>query len=583
MPTTPATRAASPWRIPVIVAVGVLAVGIGATLGSFLLTSRASTLGAAAAYVPADAPMYVEFRVLPSASQDASLRELLGHFPAIEGIDLERPLVDQLTERLDELFVAQADVAAHGFSWADDVAPWFDGRVAFALTDASAFTAPMEATPDIATVPFVYFLGVSDVDAAEAAIGELRDIPDAPTFTTTEHAGVTIQTFADASAPVSYALTDDQLVIGLSVDAVADALDAHADRSSSLAGDAGVGRLAAQLPADWLAFASWDLTDAMSAALDAAGSPAPEVTGALRELVEQQPLRGAMAFSAAGDRLALDAVADAPTGAFALSNEERGLADEVPADAVFYSEGGNLGPALAAFIGAIKDAAAATPEGADGVAQLEAALGVDLEDLLSWIDDGALTVGWDGTQAYGGFDLVPADMDAATRRLDQLTTFARLGALDPGSPFTVEDSEVAGVSVTTIRVGNPMAGGDFGLPEPDGISIQYAVTDDRVLIGVGDAFLGRALELDAGDSLASVDRFSAALETVGPSANAGMAWLDIDGLRELVEMSMTVSDSDAGAVYVEEIQPWLEPLNAIVSVSRLDGDHLVQRAALLVD
>ena len=41
-------------------------------------------------------------------------------------------------------------------------------------------------------------------------------------------------------------------------------------------------------------------------------------------------------------------------------------------------------------------------------------------------------------------------MDAAERRLDQLTSFAGLAALDPTSGITVGSEEVGGVTVTTI-------------------------------------------------------------------------------------------------------------------------------------
>ena len=131
--STSVTSSASlrPWRVATIAVVGALAIGIGITLGSFLLNARASALGSAAGYVPAAAPFYVEIRVEPSADQDAALREFLGHFPPIEGLDLDRPLVDQMAERIDDAFEAGGIDA----SWSDDVATWFDGRLAITVLD----------------------------------------------------------------------------------------------------------------------------------------------------------------------------------------------------------------------------------------------------------------------------------------------------------------------------------------------------------------------------------------------------------------------------------------------------------------
>ena len=74
------------WRLAAIGLVGALAVGIGVAAGATLLNQRGGgALGAAAAYVPADAPFYVEVRLEPSAEQDAALRELLGTLPADRG------------------------------------------------------------------------------------------------------------------------------------------------------------------------------------------------------------------------------------------------------------------------------------------------------------------------------------------------------------------------------------------------------------------------------------------------------------------------------------------------------------------
>ena len=161
--------------------VAALALGIGVTLGSFLLNTRASALGSAAGYVPAAAPFYVELRVEPSADQDAALREFLGHFPAIEGLDLDAPLVDQMAEHLDEAFAAGgAEV-----SWSEDIDPWFDGRLAVAVLDVPALAADptsMDAAP-----PTLIMAGVTDRVAAEDSIARLPEQADSPAFSETEH------------------------------------------------------------------------------------------------------------------------------------------------------------------------------------------------------------------------------------------------------------------------------------------------------------------------------------------------------------------------------------------------------------
>ena len=582
--TAPArsTSGLTAWRPVVIGAVGVLAVAIGVAAGSFLIATRTAAVGAGASYVPATAPFYFEMRLEPSAAQDGALRELLGHFPAIEGVDLDRPLYAQMAERLDQLL---ADEGA-AVSWSEDVAPWFDGSIGFAILEIPLdhLAGPMV---DSLTPPMVILLGVTDATAAGASIERLiaEAGDEAPTFTEQSHAGVTIRVAADVDG--AYALTDDQLLIAPTADDIITALDAHGAGATTLAEVDEITRLTDGLPADWLAFGIYDFTELMSAAISEGSGESTAMAEAFAALLEHQPLRGAMAVTAGGDRLAVDLVTDPPSGPFAVENAERGLAAEVPADSLYYAEAGNLGTTMAAVIEPMKDAVASLPDGAEQVAMIEAALGADLEELVSWIDDGAMAFGFDGDQPYGGMVLVPNDMDAADRRLAQLGTFADLAALDPSSGISVEEAEVGSISVTTIRWEDAGADAppDPMLPIPTGLVVQYAVTDDRALIGLGDVFVGRVLELDPADALASVARFSESVDAFGGASNTGVAWLDLTGLREAIEtyLEPRLGAMDSDGFYEAEIRPWLLPLDRIVSVTRLEGDVLVQRGALLVE
>ena len=572
------------WRIAVIGIVGILAVGIGVAAGSFLLNARAAAVGSGAAYVPADAPFYFELRLEPSAAQDGAVRELLGRFPPIEGVDLGQPLYAQMVARVDESLAAEGA----GITWSEDVAPWFDGHLAVAVTDlpASAMEMPADpmALPEVP--PTVLLLGVTDAAAAEAGIERiLAEAGDAGlTFTETEHAGVTIRS-VEGSDHGAYALTDDQLVIGSDADVVATALDTHAAGSGTLAEMAEITRLTDTLPTDWLAFMTYDMTDLMAEALAQGATESPAVAAAFESLLENQPLRGAMAVSAAGDGIVLDAATEPPTGPFAVENADRGLAAEVPGDTLYYSEAGNIGVALASFIEVLKQTLGALPEGQEQIGTAEAAIGADLEELVSWIDDGVIAIGYDGTAPYGGMVLVPNDVAAAERRLGQLATFAGLGALDPTSGISVDEEVVDGVTVTTIRWADPNADPAGMVPLPTSVAVEYALTDDRAIIGIGDTFVRRVLALDEADSLASQPRFADAVAELGGNENVGVAWLDLAGTREAIESAlgpMLEVDGPDG-MYQSEIRPWLLPLDRLVSVTRLEGDVLVQRAALLVE
>ena len=85
---------------------------------------------------------------------------------------------------------------------------------------------------------------------------------------------------------------------------------------------------------------------------------------------------------------------------------------------------------------------------------------------------------------------------------------------------------------------------------------------EHVLIGVGDRFVGRALQLAPGDSLADNARYRAAIDRFGGDDNMGAFFLDLVGLRETVE-------SAAGEMlppeYATDTQPYLEPLDLLAA------------------
>jgi hypothetical protein len=463
------------------------------------------------------------------------------------------------------------------------VAPWFDGRVAFAVTDL-----PLDALDDpMATPPMPGMLAVvavSDPEAAREATDRFaaEAATEGVTFTESEHRGVTIHAGTDDGA---YAVTDDALLFGSDRAAIEAALDTHAASDGRLGDSEDHARLTERLPDDWLAYAVYDFSEIMAASFAAADGQSAAMAEAFEALLEHQPMRGAMTVTAAGDRLAIDGVTVAPTGPFAVENADRGLAGEVPGDALYYAEGGSIGEGLAAMIETIKLAAASEPEAGEQVATAEAALGADLEDLVSWVDDGAIVAGWDGAEPYAGLLLVPNDVDAAQRRLGQLATFASLGALDPSSGLSVDEEAIAGQTVTTIRWEDPNGMADAGLPVPTGVVVQYTVTDDRAVIGLGEQFVGRVLELEAADSLSAQPRFSGVVETLGGSSNAGVTWLDLAGTREAIVAALgpMMGFIDPDGTFEAEIEPWLLPLDRYAAVTKLDGDLLVQRAALFFE
>jgi hypothetical protein len=577
------TWPAGPLQWIAVGATVVLAAGIGLVAGVFLLSPRSAGMGPASAYVPADAAFYVEWRAIPSEAQDAALREILARFP-IPGFEADRPLVDQLTDMLDE------ELASEGLdvSWSEDVAPWFDGRVAMAITDTAALDAPTDPMDVPSDAPshlpsgVLLMVGVRDADAARVAVDRLVDASGGSEPTSTEHSGVTIWTLADEETNGSYAITTDSLIFGRSGEDIAAAIDSRDVGSGGLGANEEIGRLTAALPQDWLVLAVAN-GEAMLAQVGAElETQAPEMT-ALFELMGDQSLTSVTAISAFTDRLIVDAASTAPTGDFAVENSERGLAGQVPDDALFFADGGNVGPPLARFVEALRAALGDAPEVSEGVEQLEAALGAELHELVAWIDDAAIVGGWDGEQPYGGLILIPSDADEARRRIDSLLTVAHLATLDPSSGIAISEETVSGTEVTTIGFELPGVGLDSGAFAPS-LALQVAVGDARVVIGLGDRFVRTVLELDAAESLGADERYAATITDLGGDENVATAWVDLAGIREAAEGALDGAGMLDGAFdYEADVRPWLLPLDRVASVSRLEGDLLIQHAVLVVE
>ena len=449
MTATETTNSTPAWRAAVIGIVAVLAVGIGIAVGAFLMGARDAAIGSGASYVPATAPIYFEVRLEPSEAQDAALREFLGHFPEIEGVDLGQPLYGQLTAMLDEMVAAEE---ATDLSWSADVEPWFDGRVGVALLEFpdAALDPAMPETEVFGSTSAVVLVAITDPVAAQASLERIFAESEAPvTFTDQEHAGVTIH--VDEQSSAAYALTDDQLLFATSADDIVAALDAHANSSTTLSEADSITALTDALPDEWLVFGIYDFTDALASAFEgpAAASPGADI---MRDLMANQSLRGAMALTVDGDRVSLPMVSDVPTGPFTVTNADRGLADEVPGDALYYAEGGNVGESLSSFVRTFKEMMGTMPDAAGQLDMAESALGGNLEELVDWIGDVATVGGFDGEQPWGGAIIVPTDMEAARRTMDRLESFAGLATLDPSIGITVDQRDVEGVEITSLTL-----------------------------------------------------------------------------------------------------------------------------------
>ena len=171
---------------------------------------------------------------------------------------------------------------------------------------------------------------------------------------------------------------------------------------------------------------------------------------------------------------------------------------------------------------------------------------------------------------YVGLISEPTDAGIARTKLLQLQSLLQLASANGGPTVKISTADHGGTTITTISF-------DAGSSTPSwASSLQYAVTDQRVVIGSGDSFVARVLDMQAASSLGNSARFRAALDSVGGSSNTGAIWFDLVALRAALEPFVP---ADSKAVYETSIKPWVAPFDYLVAASKADGQQLNGRIA----
>ncbi len=175
-----------------------------------------------------------------------------------------------------------------------------------------------------------------------------------------------------------------------------------------------------------------------------------------------------------------------------------------------------------------------------------------------------------GNSVTGGILIAPTDRVAAERLLTQLRGFLALAG--GGSGITVTDETYGDATITTVDLGNlgnlmlgQATGGALdGLGSGLGdVKIAYAVTDQAVVLAADPGFVKAVIDARGGPSLATNDRFSAALGKADRS-NASLTWLDVAAIRNLIEGQIPAADRTD---YETNVKPYLAPLDSVLGTS----------------
>jgi hypothetical protein len=250
------------------------------------------------------------------------------------------------------------------------------------------------------------------------------------------------------------------------------------------------------------------------------------------------------------------------------TNRASDVLGHVPARSIVYLDSHDVGPALTAVLAKFR----ALPEAKPLFDQFDQAMSLlgGFDAVFGWWGDTAFVVTPldDGTIG-AGLVIHPRDATAADRLLTTLAGFVALGGGSAGITTRSEDHN--GTKVTIIDFSAMPGMSTAGLPPGYKPEFAWAANKDVVVMGYGASFVNAVLDAGPGSSLADDARFKALLGRVGAD-KLGMGFIDIAAIRGLIEpLVQAQAPADAWAQYVKEIQPYLKPLDAVISSSRKDG------------
>jgi Protein of unknown function (DUF3352) len=568
---TNSRRGLARWSVAAVATATLVVSGSG--LVAFAQSGAGGSQGPV--FVPAESAAYVEARLDRPGGQAEALAQMMTAFPGFADAGSFDLKVDELLGGLgSQLGVTMPDGALFG-----DV---LTGEIGLGVSDLES--AMSGGDPSV-----IVGLAVADEEAAGAVVDAL--ITQGSDLTTSTYNDVTIYTDASSSPPMSAAMYDGWILIGTGEAMVQGSIDTLDGTAPSLAEDADFGTAWGRLPDARLGAVYVDFAS-LAPMLDMASMMASGQTGMdvpMVDLAGMLPVDMTASLVAENDRLNLEVLVtpgeqmpDIPVG-------ESDLALAFPADTQVYLETRELGATIQNSLGQLAtmlEAQAPAPaDGSSGMSDIEmlfsedspitAMLGVPLPEFLDFVGDAGVGAGLSSDGLWLGIAGELNDAAVATERVNSLLTILRMVLLqgdDPG--ISVETSEVAGVEVTTINLPIDETMAQSGVPLSVGNSIDVALTDDKLLIGLGD-FVENAIVADSADSLGASAGFTDAI--ADDAQNSGVLYVNISSLLGALDPMLAMMSPEW-----ESIKPYATGLDRMVVVGTADEDVLRGRMTIIV-
>jgi hypothetical protein len=587
VPTAPIAPPTAPkraqGRLRAFVAIGLIGLVVASTAVATLVLTSSSSTSTVLGYVPADSVAYGELRLDLPGDQRQNVAEFLSKFP---GFADQASLDTKLDEILDRL-VSEGSDGKQTFT--NDVKPWFDGQLAFAVGPVPTGAA---AGAEMFAMDAHGLLLMSVKDAVLARTWFTDTLGEAGVTGTTEtYNGTELTVFEAAKVPTqaAFAIVDGKVAIAGDVASVKAAIDTKG--TSAVTKSDAVVAAQSSMPGDDLGFMFVNVKAIMDASAEV-GEALRSATPAGKALLGLVPEWAAARVRVEGDALEFDAISPHQDGRPGPDeNRANGVASFAPPSTIALVAANDLGETLNEWTTLFRS----DPALADAFKEIDQAAGIlgGLDKLLGWLGDSGVVVAANGADVEGGIVAVPADPAAAKQLFTTLRSFLALGGSQAG--ITVTDETYNGQTITVVDLGDlqglaglagALGGGSVpdlpsGLPAGN-VKIAYVASDDVVAIGSSADFIKHVLDAGAGASLADDGRYKGLVDRVG-AQHTGITFVDIAAVRGLVEATMATSASaEERAEYEESVKPFLVPFDALVSAAVVGGDNDENHAVITV-
>ncbi len=556
-PTASSPGRGRPGARWILALVGVVIVAAASFVIVSLVGGRPAE-SSAMGYMPESTVMYSEIRLDLPGDQRQKLASFMKAFPGFSDPSAIEPKIDDIFDRL--VRAATKDQQ----TWTSDIKPWFGGQIAIgagAPSDPTAGSGMSGGTDSL--------VAVTISDRAKTIAWLMKSDAGSGTVTLNRSVYAGADLFEVGASKFAIAV-NDQVLLGGSTATVKAALDTGG--KGTLAGTADLKAALATVDKDYVAFGVVRIRTYADAVLKLLAKVHPDVLD--KTQIDETALALIPAWQAQTARFENDAIVAstvAPPWSIGFDgvNGPSDVLAHIPAKTFLYGEVHDAGPTVTAILARFR----ALDEAKVAFAQVDQVLSLvgGGESAYGWWGDTALVVTptADGTIG-GGLVIHPRDAAVADRFFSTLNGYIALAGSSSGITSRTEDHN--GTRITILDLSAVPGMGSAKLPPGYKPEFAWATNADVAVIGYGSNFVKAVLDTRPGSSLADGARFKALLGRVG-AENTGLAFLDLAAIRSMIEpLAQAQATPDEWSRYTTDVQPYLKPIDAVISAIRKDGN-----------